>query len=173
VLARDFRVGRGKKRWVSDITYLRVWDGFVYLAVIVDVKTRAWLGYALDTHLRASLVHDALKMAKEQTALPPELFHADRGCQYASESFRAELSKLNTELSMSRKSNCWDNAVAESFFSIFKREVADSFVDLEDATAEVFDYFCFYNQERRHSSLGHNSPQVYEKTLSSNNRKVA
>jgi transposase InsO family protein len=173
LLARDFAAGKGNARWVSDITYLSTWSGFVYLAVILDIKTRSWLGYAVDTHLRSSLVEDALQMATEQTSLLPELFHADRGSQYASESFRAELTRLNATLSMSRKGNCWDNAVAESFFGTFKHEVADSFVHLEDAKREVFNYFCFYNQERRHSSLGQASPQAYEKTLSSNNQKVA
>lgn len=87
-------------------------------------------------------------MATEHTTLLPELFHADRGSQYACESFRVELGKLHAQLSMSRKGNCWDNAVAESFFSTFNREVAVSFLDLEDARREIYDYFCFYNQER-------------------------
>lgn len=173
VLARDFEVGQGQTRWVSDITYLRVWGGFVYLAVILDVKTRSWLGYALQPHLRTSLCEQALQMASEHASMPPELFHADRGSQYASEVFRQALQKLNAQLSMSRKGNCWDNAVAESFFGTFKREVADTFMNLADAKREVFDYFCFYNQERRHSSLGQTNPQAYDKELNSNPQKVA
>lgn len=173
VLARDFQVGCGRERWVSDITYLRVWGGFVYLAAVLDVNTRAWLGYAVDTHLRTSLLEEALQMATEQSAVLPELFHADRGSQYASDVFRQALKKLNTRLSMSRKGNCWDNAVAESFFATLKREVADTFMNLDDAKGEVFDFFCFYNQERRHSSLGQTNPQTYEKELHSNPRIVA
>jgi len=173
VLKRDFRVGKGKTRWVSDITYLHTPNGFVYMATIIDVATRRWLGYAVDSHMRTSLIEDALRMATQQTAERPALFHSDRGSQYASEVFRAAATKLNAQLSMSRKGNCHDNAVAESFFATFKREVADTFASLRDAQSEVFNYFLFYNNQRRHSALDYLSPNQYYQRLKSNNIKHA
>ena len=115
--------------------------------------------------MRAELALDALEMALTQEGYAPAIAHHDRGVQYASTKYRKALNAKKISLSMSRKANCWDNAVSESFFSTFKREVGDSFADKNDVAAEVFDFYNFYNQRRRHSSLGYLSPLEYEKSL--------
>lgn len=158
VLQRRFAPGEVGQRWACDITYLRTAEGWAYLAVVLDVGSRRWLGYCVANHMRAELCLNALHMALQEQGRPPQLCHSDRGSQYASQTYKDKLDKHNITLSMSRKANCWDNAITESFFSTFKREVGDSFLNVHDANRESFDYYLFYNQKRLHSTLGYVSP---------------
>lgn len=162
LLNRDFVTGSGTRAWCADITYLRTLQGWLYLAVVLDVRTRKWVGFAVADHMRTELVDAALQMALLQEYEAPSLMHSDRGSQYASDGHRRLLRQYNIKLSMSRKGNCWDNAVAESFIGTFKTEAGDTFVDDADAQAVVFDYQCFYNRKRRHSALGNRSPLEFE-----------
>ncbi len=164
-LQRRFDVGGEQHRWAGDITYLRTLQGWVYMAAIIDLRTRKWVGFAIASHMQASLVTDALNMALEQEQNLPTLMHSDRGSQYASDAHRALLKQRGIAMSMSRKGNCWDNAVSESFFGTFKTEVGDSFVDDNDVRSCAFDYFNFYNRQRRHSTLGNIAPLAFEQNL--------
>ncbi len=160
-LGRDFSVGEKNRCWVGDITYLRVGTQWRYLATILDVGTRRWMGYAVADHMRTSLVTEALSMAITHEGKRPKLLHSDRGSQYARGDHRRYLQENNIDLSMSRKGNCWDNAVAESFFATFKNEVADTFASDLDVRHSLFSFFLFYNKKRRHSALGYVSPENY------------
>jgi len=167
-LARRFTPGRAApKAWVGDISYLSMPGGFVYLATVLCLVTRRLVGYAVAQHMRTELVQEALQMAFTHTADAPDLWHSDRGSQYASELFGETLKARSIEASMSRKGDCWDNAVAESFFATFKRECGTHFACLDDAKRQVFDFYLFYNRERLHSSLGYLSPDCYALTLTS------
>lgn len=172
-LQRDFETGSGERVWCADITYLRTLSGWLYMATVLDVRTRKWVGYAVASHMRTELVDAALRMALVQELEAPSMMHSDRGSQYASDSHRRLLKQNNIKLSMSRKGNCWDNAVAESFFGTFKAEAGDTFVDEADANAVVFDYQCFYNRKRRHSALGNRSPMQFEMELQLDQAKTA
>jgi len=167
LLDRNFTVEAPNTVWVGDITYIRTTVGWQYLATVIDLYSRMIVGWALAGHMRSELVEDALKMACGRREVKPGLiFHSDRGSQYASKDFRKLLVKHGMIQSMSRKGNCWDNAVAESFFSTIKRdslnlEVWSSTVRLR---VIVFDYIeGFYNRLRRHSTLGGISPMAFEK----------
>jgi len=172
-LRRDFSVGQVNQKWTGDITYLRTLSGFVYLAAIIDLGTRKWVGYAVASHMRTSLCLEALEMALRHEGRAPRLKHTDRGSQYASEDYRRRLKDKGIVLSMSAKGDCWDNAVSESFFGTLKTELGDTFVDLSDAERELFDYWIFYNRHRRHSTLEFQSPEKYAKGLRQLDRKVA
>ena len=165
LLERDFAIGQAHRAWVCDITYLRVGYSFMYLAAILDVGTRKWVGYSLQSHMRASLICDALDMALLHEQAVPDLVHTDRGSQYASCEHRQQLAKSGITLSMSRKANGWDNSVAESFFGTFKDEAGDTFLDPYDASTTTFDYFNFYNNERIHSTIGDKTPAQYQQLL--------
>jgi transposase InsO family protein len=165
------------RRYVGDITYIATWDGWSYLATVIDLASRRVVGWALADHMRTELVEDALKMAFAQRA-PEEgvIFHSDRGCQYTSHDF-AELARANgVVLSVSRKGECWDNAVAESFFATIKRELIDTRawptrVGLRHA---VFEYIeGWYNTRRLHSTLGYLSPAQYEAIHHNADRQAA
>lgn len=165
-LARRFEPGNtAVKAWMGDITYLTTPQGFVYLATVLCLTTRQLLGYAVATHMRTELVLQALHMAFMHTGRAPEMWHSDRGSQYASDLFGETLQARRIEASMSRKGNCWDNAVSESFFATFKRECGTHFADLNDAKKNTFDFYLFYNHERLHQSLGFATPQSYAQSL--------
>ena len=155
------------KLWVSDLTYVRTWQGWVYLCVFVDVFSRKVVGWTLDTTMETHLVTGALKMALVRRSPSSGLIvHSDRGSQYASHAFRDVLDAHGIVQSMSRKGDCWDNSIAESFFATIKGELLDrrSWATREHVEAAVGEWIeVFYNGERRHSSLGNVSPVDYER----------
>jgi len=165
-LARDFSASRPNERWVTDISYVWTDEGWCYLAVILDLFSRAVVGWALDTTLSTTLPLAALDMAiRRRRPASGLLHHSDRGCQYTSADYRAALAKLGVTVSMSRKGNCWDNAVAESFFATLKGELVyrrrwPTRLDLRAATFEYIEVF--YNRQRLHSSIGYKTPAEIE-----------
>ena len=162
VVARKFEVTKPDQVWVSDLTYLPTETGFVYLAVILDLFARRVVGWAVSNNLDATVAVTALERALALRAAPAGLVHhSDRGIHYACADYRAVLKKHGVRRSMSRKGNCWDNAVAESFFSSLKFELEDharwrALPDVERDLAEYIDGF--YNPTRRHSHNRHQSP---------------
>lgn len=163
-LNRQFSVDEPNKVWVSDITYIPLATGYVYLAVVIDLYSRAVVGWQLANHMRAELVCEAVAMAKTRRGCLPELFHSDRGSQYVSEELENML--VGVTISMSRKGNCWDNAVAESFFGTLKTEHVnfEKYFNLREARTSLFQYIeGFYNRRRRHSHLGYRSPDNFER----------
>jgi transposase InsO family protein len=167
LLDRNFTAEAPNTVWVGDITYIRTTTGWQYLATVIDLYSRMIVGWALAGHMREELVEDALKMACGRRDVKAGLiFHSDRGSQYASLGFRKLLAKHGLVQSMSRKGNCWDNAVAESFFSTIKRDSLNQEVwsSVGRLRLVVFDYIeFFYNRLRRHSTLGGISPLAFEK----------
>ena len=171
VLDRQFAVESvaADQVWVGDITYLATRDGFLYLAVVLDLASRRVIGWAMRHTLEGALTREALAMAlMTRQPGPGVLHHTDRGSQYAAGEYRALLTAHGMRCSMSRVGDCWDNAVAESFFATLKRELADDadWSTLDDARTAVFEYIeVWYNRQRRHSSLGYLSPVAYELQL--------
>jgi putative transposase len=166
LLNREFNVSQPGQVLVSDITYVKTKTGWVYLTVFIDLFSRIVAGWAVSSTLKTDMVLTALNRAAKARCLQPgAMIHSDRGCQYASEAFRAALKELGLIQSMSRKGNCWDNAVAESFFRIYKTEMAYhyEFKDLEDVRHKTFEYIeCYYNRKRRHGTLGYLTPVEFE-----------
>jgi putative transposase len=154
------------RRYVGDITYISTWEGWAYLATVIDLASRRVVGWALADHMRTELIQDALQMAfTTRRPAGGVIFHSDRGCQYTSRDFAALARANGVILSVSRKGECWDNAVAESFFATIKRELIDtrSWPTREGLRRAVFDYIDgWYNTRRLHSSLGYLSPAAYE-----------
>lgn len=152
--------------WAGDITYLQTREGWLYLAVVLDLFSRRVIGWSMSHRLESRLVLDALQMAVNRRASEGAvLFHSDRGSQYASDAVQRFHDRHQLIGSMSRKGNCWDNAVVESFFSTMKRELDDSiFASREIARATIFEYIeIWYNRKRRHSTLGYVSPEQFER----------
>lgn len=169
-LAREFSAERVDQKWVSDMTYVRTREGWLYLVVILDLYSRRVVGYAMSKSMEAEFVAEALRMALKQRGRPTDLlFHSDRGSQYASDVVLELLGDHAICPSMSRRGNCWDNAVCESFFSTLKREMnaAAGFESYREAELLIFDYIeVFYNRRRRHSTLGYCSPVEFERRQS-------
>jgi putative transposase len=169
VLARDFTASAPDQRWVTDITYVWTDEGWAYVAVIVDLFSRSVVGWALDASLGTSLVLRALDAAVRRRR--PErglLHHSDRGCQYTSAEYRDQLAALGITVSMSRTGNCWDNAVAESFFATLKTELIhrSRWASRDALRSALFDYIeAFYNRRRLHSALGYKTPAEVEQLL--------
>ena len=167
LLERHFEADAPDQVWVSDITYIWTARGWAYLAVIVDLFSRRVVGWSLENHMRTELVLKALEMARGHRNIPPGLiFHSDRGVQYASNEFREKLAEHGIIQSMSRKGDCWDNAVAESFFATIKRELVRKCLWLNQKAARVgiHEYIeVFYNRRRKHSTNGNLSPVEYER----------
>ncbi len=167
-LERDFSAQQPGQKWVSDLTYLPTTEGWLYLAVILDLFSRRVVGWAFSSSLETRVVLQALSMACNQRN--PEqglVFHSDRGVQYASLEFRQALVRLEAVQSMSRKGNCWDNAPCESFFSTLKLELGlDVAVGSRGVTEGlVFEWIeVFYNRQRLHSRLGWYSPVSFEES---------
>jgi putative transposase len=166
LLDRQFTVQKPNQVYVGDITYIPTQEGWLYLAVVIDLYSRHVVGWSMAEHMRTSLVNDALLMAIWKRK-PPKglLWHSDRGSQYAATSHRKLLKHFGIQQSMSRRANCWDNAVAESFFHTLKTELIHHqiFQNREEAKQAVFEYIeVFYNRERLHSANGYLSPVDYE-----------
>lgn len=167
LLERNFTAQAPDRVWVSDITYLATRNGWLYLTVIIDLFSRMVVGWALSSSLGHEMVVTALKRAiRRRRPGKGVIFHSDRGVQYACGDFRKELAKHEFIQSMSRKGNCWDNAVAESFFAIMKTELVyhERYVGHQDTLHSIFEYIeVFYNRKRRHSTLEYLCPSEYEK----------
>ena len=166
LLNREFNVAEPDQVYVSDITYIWTNEGWMYLAVILDLFSRQVVGWSLDMRMSRKLVMDALRMAvwRRQPATGL-LFHYDRGSQYCSDDFQKMLKSYGMASSMSRKGNCWDNSVAESFFGSLKTERVffANYKTREEARRDIVDYIeMFYNSRRRHSYLGYVSPRQFE-----------
>jgi putative transposase len=169
LLSREFKTVKPNQVYVGDITYISTQEGWLYLAVVIDLYSRRVVGWSMAEHMRTQLVNDALLMAIWQRK-PDKglLWHTDQGSQYASEAHRQLLEQHGIIQSMSRKGNCWDNAVAESFFHTLKTELVhhQTYLTREEAKASVFEYIvAFYNRERQHSTNGYLSPVDYELLL--------
>ncbi len=167
ILEREFTVDSPDKVWVADVTYVWTIAGWLYLAVVIDLFSRRVVGWAMADHMRAELVLDALTMALGHRVPHPEglTHHSDRGSQYASTHHRKMLDDANIECSMSRRGDCWDNAVAESFFSTLKMELIYNaiFLNQESAKTAIAEWIeVFYNRQRRHSSIGYATPVDFE-----------
>ena len=166
-LARDFTAERPNQKWVTDITYLPTAAGWVYLAAVVDLFSRKVVGWAMSDSLATPLVSTALRRAIESRRPNPGelLHHSDRGSQYASDDYRKTLKALGVECSMSRRGDCYDNAVAERFFWSLKHEWTkhETYADLDSARLSVFKYIdVFYNRQRLHQALGYQTPEEFE-----------
>lgn len=166
LIGRNFRADEPNQAWCGDITYIKTWEGWAYLATVIDLHSRALVGWALDTHMRTSLVTDALDMAlaRRQPATSV-IFHSDRGTQYTSTDF-ATYCKDNTILrSLGRTGVCYDNAVAESFFATYKKELVHTkpWPTVKGLHQETFLWIeGYYNSKRRHSTLGYLTPNEVE-----------
>lgn len=165
-LNQHFDVETPNKVWASDITYISTSEGWMYLAVVMDLYSRRIVGWSMDRHMETSLISNALEMALGMRERKEGLLHhSDRGVQYCSNAYQALLSKNKIEPSMSRKACCYDNAVVESFFSTLKRELVyrRRFATRAEARVAVEDYIeVFYNRTRLHSTLGFLSPATFE-----------
>jgi transposase InsO family protein len=166
-IRRDFTADAAKinVRWCGDITYIGTWEGWLYLATVIDIASRRVVGYALADHLRTELVADAL--ANAVAARDPAtgvIFHSDRGCQYTSAAFASLASENGVTLSLGRTGQCWDNALAESFFASLKGELIDlqAWPTRASARRAIVEYIAWYNGTRLHSTLGYRSPAEYE-----------
>jgi putative transposase len=165
VLQRNFDVAQPNKAWVTDITYVRTWEGWLYLAVVMDLFSRIIVGWAAGPTIRRELVLDAILMAVRRRRPKGTIIHSDQGSQYGSDDWRRFCRSNHLEPSMSRRGNCWDNAVAESFFSSLKKERIKKKIyrNRELAQADISGYIdSFYNPTRRHSHLGGVSPENFE-----------
>ena len=166
VLDRAFLAEKPNRKWVADVTSISTDSGWMYVAAVLDLFSRRVVGLAMAATFDEKLVEQALAMAV--THRKPEaglLHHSDRGCQYTSEAYQTFLKEHGIQVSMSRKGNCWDNAVMERFFGTRKRECTSRmrFTSQEQAHSTIFEYIeCFYNRVRKHSTLGYLSPVQFE-----------
>jgi putative transposase len=166
ILTRGFKVSRPDKVWVSDITYVWTDEGWLYLAVFVDLFSRMVVGWSMSERMTSELIVEAFVMGQGRRGggVSP-LVHSDRGSQYASARFRQELAANSCQQSMSRRGNCWDNAVAESFFGVLKLELVhdERYRKRQEARLSIFEYIeVFYNRSRIHWAAGYLSPAEYE-----------
>ena len=169
LVRREFRPNRPDELWAADISYIRTWEGWLYVAVVIDLFSRRVIGWATATHMRTDLALAALQMAVRDRQPPRGIVHhSDRGSQYSSREYRRFLKRHGIECSMSRKGDCWDNAVVESFFGTLKTEVIYRVVlpTRTHARWAIIDFIeNFYNSRRRHSTLGNISPMRYEQNF--------
>jgi transposase InsO family protein len=178
LVRRDFTAdaARLNARWCGDITYISTWEGWLYLATVIDIASRRVVGYAMADHLRTELITGALANAvATRDPAAGVVFHSDRGCQYTSAEFAALANECEVALSVGRTGQCWDNALAESFFASIKGELLDTQPWPTRATARhaIVDYIGWYNGTRLHSTLGYRSPADFENSQHDKIRKVA
>lgn len=168
VLERDFVAAGPNRKWAADFTYIWTGEGWLFVAVVVDLYSRRVVGWSMQATMTAQLVLDALMMALWRRGRPTELLHhSDQGSQYTSEDFQRLLAAEGIICSMSRRGDCWDNSAVESFFASLKKErvYRKTYPTRDDARADIFDYIeAFYNSRRRHSTLGQVSPMEFERT---------
>jgi len=167
LLGRDFEAAHLNEKWAGDITFIPTQEGWLYLAVVMDLGSRKIIGWRTQERLDRSLVLRALRMALEIRGKAPDLYHSDQGSQYACDEFQRLLFENEISCSMSRTGNCWDNAVVESFFHSLKVERVHrrNYKTRVDAQKDIFQYIeLFYNRRRRHSALGLKSPVAFEET---------
>ena len=166
ILGRDFTTTAINQKWAGDITYIHTQEGWLYLAVVIDLHSRAVIGWAMDKRMKAGLVCDALTMALQRRHYPTGVIvHSDRGSQYCSKQYRKVIKRYQLIGSMSRKGNCWDNAISESFFHTLKVELVheQNYVTRLAAKQSLFQYIAgYYNRKRRHSSIQYQSPIQFE-----------
>lgn len=169
LLDRAFERSAPNQAWVGDITYVRTDEGWLYLATLLDLYSRKVVGWSMSDKIDRHLVLGALEMAAfNRKPAAGLIHHTDRGSQYASGDYREALDRNGMIASMSRKGNCWDNAVAESFFSTLKTELSGAYKTHADARRAIFEYIeVFYNRKRRHSSLGYLTPAEFEARFNS------
>lgn len=162
----DFNTTAANQKWVSDITYIWTDEGWLYLATVIDLYSRAVIGWSIQPTMTRELICDALTMALWRRGFPRGvLCHSDRGSQYCSDDYQKMLKAYGLICNMSRKGNCWDNAVAESFFHSIKTELiyTERYATREEAKQSVFQYIeVYYNRVRRHSAIGSIAPEVFE-----------
>jgi putative transposase len=179
LLDRNFSPAGPNQTWSADLTYIWTDEGWLYLAVVLDLFNREIVGWSIKPRMTVDIVLDALTMAWFRRRPAPGLIHhSDRGSQYASHVFQGKLAKYGMTCSMSRKGNCWDNAPTESFFNSLKNERVHGtrYATRADATADLFDYIeVFYNRSRRHSTLGYRSPVQFlqDWIMTQHERKIA
>jgi transposase InsO family protein len=182
LIGRDFAVDPDQPaaldtRWCGDITYIHTWEGWLYLATVIDLASRRVVGWATADHLRTDLVTEALTDAvNRRRPAPGVVFHSDRGCQYTSAQYANLARDSGVQLSVGRKGQCWDNAVAESFFATVKTELIHrrTWPTRKAATSAIFDYIeGWYNTRRRHSTLGYLSPTQYEAGTTTTGEQIA
>jgi transposase InsO family protein len=165
-LDRGFEVGEPNRVWASDITYVRTWEGWLYLAVVIDLFSRRVVGWSIQSNLHTDIVLSALTMAVGQRLPEPGLLqHSDRGSQYTSDDYQRALRSHGIDCSFSGRGNCWDNAVVESFFGTLKRELIHrrTWPTRREAAEAIHEYIeVFYNRRRRHTTLGGKAPAVFE-----------
>lgn len=171
LLDRDFDAAAPNQKWVADFTYVNTAEGWLYVAVVLDLFSRRVVGWSMSAEMTAQLVMDALTMALWRRGRPKELLHhSDQGSQYAAEDFQRLLAHHGIACSMSRKGDCWDNAAMESFFASLEKErvyTKPRYRTRDEARADVFEYIeGFYNPMRRHSTLGQVSPVEFERRFS-------
>jgi transposase InsO family protein len=169
LIRRDFAVDAAavNTRWCGDITYIPTWEGWLYLATVIDIASRRIVGFAMAEHLRTGLVADALTNAiAARDPAPGVIFHADRGCQYTSSDYALLAGDLKVRLSTGRTGLCWDNALAESFFASLKGECLDlqPWPTRAGARRATVEYIAWYNGTRLHSALGYQTPDEFEST---------
>jgi len=169
ILDRQFEAAGPNQKWVADFTYLWTAEGWLYVAVVLDLYSRRAIGWSMQASMTTQLVTDALMMAMWRRGKPDALLHhSDRGSQYTSEQFQRLLGELGVTCSMSRSGNVWDNSAMESFFSTLKTErtARKTYRTRSDAKADVFDYIeRFYNTRRQHSTIGYVSPAQFEEQM--------
>jgi transposase InsO family protein len=165
LLARNFTPEAPNRVWTGDITYIQTGEGWLYLAIVLDLFNREVVGWSIKPRMTADIVTDALTMAWFRRKPSPGItFHSDRGSQYAGHAMRDKLAEYGMVASMSRKGNCWDNAPTESFFNSLKNERVHgtSYPTRAEAQVDLFEYIeVFYNRRRRHSTLGYNTPTLF------------
>jgi putative transposase len=176
LVERNFSPNRANRLWTADMTYIRTWEGFLYLATVFDCFSRRVVGWAIEDHLRASIVVEALEMALSRRRAGPGLVHhSDQGSQYTALVFSRRCREAGIDVSMGSKGDCFDNAVCESFHATIKKELLyrRSWPTKQEARTAVFEWIeVFYNRERRHSTIGYYSPAEYERISLKRNQQI-